>query len=161
MFSFSALFVTGLFCLLAGVVLGAIGLYSARARFLGGELEQRMHELEAEYKNYQRDVAEHFAHSTQLVNNLAQSYREIHEHLANGALRLATTAISQQLLEAGKGVDGQLNLREQPIQPPRDWAPTKGTLSEDYGLHDEKVEANFRPTESADDYDFDGKASRY
>lgn len=161
MFSFSALFVTGLFCLLGGVALGAIGLYSARSRFLGGELEQRLRELEAEYKNYQRDVAEHFAHSTQLVNNMTQSYREIHEHLANGALRLATPVISKQLLEAGEGIDGKASLREQPIQPPRDWAPSKGTLSEDYGLHDERVESNFRPTESADDYDFDGKVSRY
>lgn len=161
MFSFSALFVTGLFSLLAGVVIGAIGLYSARSRFLGGELEQRLQELESEYKNYQRDVAEHFAHSAQLVNNLTQSYREVHEHLANGALRLATPVISKQLLEAGQGIEGQANLREQPVEPPRDWAPTKGTLSDDYGLHDEKVDTDFRPTESADDYDFDGKVSRY
>jgi len=160
-FSFSALFVTGLFSLLAGAVLGALGLYYARGNILGREVEQRLHHAETELKNYQRDVAEHFAHSSQLVNNLTLAYREVHEHLANGALRLATPAISQQILDAAGG-DTKARLREQHIEPPRDWAPSKGTLSDDYGLNEEKPEAvNFRPTESAEDFDFDAKTSRY
>lgn len=165
MFSFSALFVTGLFSLLAGAVLGAIGLYYARSHFLGGGIEQRLHQAETELKNYQREVAEHFAHTSQLVNNLSDAYREVNEHLANGALKLATPAISQQILHAADG-NAKASLREQPLEPPRDWAPTKGTLSDDYGLRDDdqdKIQSHhhFRPTESADDYDFDGKASRY
>jgi uncharacterized membrane-anchored protein YhcB (DUF1043 family) len=162
-FSFSALFVTGLFSLLAGVALGAFGLYYARAHLMGRGIEQRLHQAESELKVYQREVAEHFAHTSQLVNNLTHAYREVNEHLANGALKLATPAISQQILDAAGG-NAKASLREQPLEPPRDWAPSKGTLSDDYGLHDEdhtQSHQHFRPTESADDYDFDGKASRY
>lgn len=165
MFSFSALFVTGLFSLLAGVVLGAIGIGYARGKFLGRDIEQRLHQTETELQTYQRDVAEHFAHTSQLVNNLTQAYRDVHEHLANGALKLATPAISKQILDAAQ--NDKPNLREQAVEPPRDWAPrapgSKGTLSEDYGLKDDDAvrSAHFRPTESADDFDFDGKASRY
>lgn len=164
MFSFSALFVTGLFSLLAGVVLGAIGIGYARGKYLGRDLEQRLHQTETELQTYQRDVAEHFAHTSQLVNNLTQAYRDVHEHLANGALKLATPAISKQILDAA---NSEANLPEQPVQPPRDWAPrapgSKGALSDDYGLKDDDVIApsHFRPTESADDFDFDGKARRY
>jgi uncharacterized protein len=164
-FSFSALFVTGLFSLLAGVVLGAVGIGYARGKFLGNEVEQRLHQAETDLQNYQREVAEHFAHTSQLVNNLTQAYRDVHEHLANGALKLATPAISKQILDAANA-NAKPSLREQPVEPPRDWAPrpvgSKGVLSDDYGLKDEITEANhFRPTESPDDYDFDGKASRY
>ncbi len=164
MFSFSALFVTGLFSLLAGVALGAIGIGYARGKWLGGGIEQRLHQAETELQHYQRDVAEHFAHTSQLVNNLTQAYRDVHEHLANGALKLATPAISKQILDAA---NSDASLHEQPLQPPRDWAPrapgSKGTLSDDYGLKDEEhpETKHFRPTESPDDFDFDGKASRY
>jgi uncharacterized protein len=162
-FSFSALFVTGLFSFLAGAVLGAFGLYYARSHLLGRGIEQRLHHAESELKNYQREVAEHFAHTSQLVNNLTDAYREVNEHLANGALKLATPVISQQILDAAGG-NSKASLREQPLEPPRDWAPSKGTLSDDYGLRDEdplKPHQHSLPTESADDYDFDGKASRY
>jgi len=164
-FSFSALFVTGLFSLLAGVVLGAIGLSYARGKLLGRDVEQRLHQTATELQNYQRDVAEHFAHTSQLVNNLTQAYRDVHEHLANGALKLATPAISKQILDAANS-DAIPSLKEQPVEPPRDWAPRtsgKGTLSDDYGLRDDEhaEHAHFRPTESPDDLDFDGKASRY
>jgi uncharacterized protein len=163
-FSFSALFVTGLFSLLAGVVLGAIGLSYARGKFLGRDIEQRLHQAETELQHYQHEVAEHFAHTSQLVNNLTQAYRDVHEHLANGALKLATPAISKQILDAA---NSDASLREQPVEPPRDWAPrqagSKGVLSDDYGLKDDEVVGtnHFRPTESPDDFDFDGKASRY
>lgn len=168
MYSFSTLVVTGFFCLLFGGALGAAALYILRTRFLSQDLEQRLHQTENDLQAYQRDVAEHFAQTSGLVNNLTQAYREVHEHLANGALRLATPAISRQIIDSansGAANTGKSYLSEQRIEPPRDWAPktpgAKGALSEDYGLHDDHHPGSSHPTESADDYDFDGKANRY
>jgi len=154
-------------CLLAGAGLSATIMYVFRTQILGRELEQRLHEAESNLQGYQRDVAEHFSQTSALVNNLTQAYREVHEHLANGALKLATPAISRQIIDsANSGPDtaGKAYITEQRIEPPRDWAPkapgSKGMLSEEYGLRDD----DHRPpiaTESADDYDFDGKANRY
>jgi uncharacterized membrane-anchored protein YhcB (DUF1043 family) len=167
-YSFSAVVITGLICLLAGAGIGAFILYMLRTKLFGRDVEQRLHEAESSLQGYQRDVAEHFAQTSQLVNNLTNSYREVHEHLANGALKLATPAISRQILDSANnnlGSDSKAYINEQRIEPPRDWAPktagTKGTLSEDYDLRDDHHENTQIPTESADDYDFDGKANRY
>lgn len=168
MYSFSALVITGLVCLVAGAGIGAAALYVFRSQLLGRDIEQRLHQAESSLQGYQRDVAEHFAQTSQLVNNMTNAYREVHEHLANGALKLATPAISRQILDSannnlGSGTKAFIN--EQRIEPPRDWAPkapgAKGTLSDDYDLRDDHHEKNHMPTESADDYDFDGKANRY
>ncbi len=167
MYSFSALVITGFICLLMGGAVGAAVLYVFRAQLLGRDLEQRLHEAENSLQGYQRDVAEHFAQTSQLVNNLTQAYREVHEHLASGALKLATPAISRQIIDSANtnlSGDTKAYINEQRIEPPRDWAPktpgTKGTLSEDYDLREDQHHSRM-PTESADDFDFDGKAIRY
>lgn len=168
MYSFSAVVITGLICLLAGAGLGVAVAYIFRAKILGRDLEQRLHQAENSLQGYQRDVAEHFAQTSQLVNNLTSAYREVHEHLASGALKLATPAISRQILDSANSNlsgDTKAYIAEQRIEPPRDWAPkapgAKGTLSEDYDLRDDHNTNARMPTESADDYDFDGKANRY
>lgn len=168
MYSFSALVITGLVCLLAGAGLGVLIAFIFRAKILGHDLEQRLHEAEGSLQGYQRDVAEHFAQTSQLVNNLTHAYREVHEHLASGALKLATPAISRQILDSANtnlGGDTKAYVAEQRIEPPRDWAPkapgAKGSLSEDYDLRDDAHNHARMPTESADDFDFDGKANRY
>jgi len=167
-YSFSAVVITGLICLLAGAGIGVLVAYVFRAKILGRDLEQRLHEAESSLQGYQRDVAEHFAQTSQLVNNLTHSYREVHEHLASGALKLATPAISRQILDSANNNlsgDTKAYIAEQRIEPPRDWAPkapgAKGALSEDYDLRDDHHTNARMPTESADDYDFDGKANRY
>lgn len=144
MYSLGTLVLTSLISLLAGAGLGAFLLYLFRAQVYSRELEQRLHEAENSLKSYQRDVVEHFAQTSQLVNNLTQSYRDVHEHLANSALKLATPAISRQILESANSTllgNEKSYLDEQPIDPPKDWAPKapgdKSTLSEDYGLHDD------------------------
>lgn len=168
MYSFTTLIISGLICLIAGAGISAAVLYFFRAQILGRDLEQRLHQAENSLQGYQRDVAEHFAQTSQLVNNLTQAYREVHEHLANGALKLATPAISRQILDSANSnfsSDNKAYIGEQRIEPPRDWAPkapgAKGALSEDYDLRDEPLDSSRLPTESADDYDFDGKANRY
>lgn len=168
MYSSSAVVITGLICLLAGAGLGVAVAYVFRAKILGRDLEQRLHEAESSLQGYQRDVAEHFAQTSQLVNNLTNAYRDVHEHLASGALKLATPAISRQILDSANSNlsgDTKAYIAEQRIEPPRDWAPkapgAKGALSEDYDLRDDHHANTRMPTESADDYDFDGKANRY
>lgn len=167
MYSFSTLVLTGLLGLVIGGGLGAFLLYSFRTRFISNDLEERIHRAEHELQAYQRDVAEHFTQTSGLVNNMTQAYREVHEHLANGALRLATPAISRQIIDSANSSLNQGSkayIGEQTIEPPRDWAPkapgSKGALSPDYDLHDDHKDIHSPiPPESAED--FDGKTSHY
>lgn len=99
-------------------------------------LESRLQEAEATLSSYQQEVTEHFAETAKLVNNLTQNYKEVHEHLASDALKLANIDISRQLLNNDvTGSPNDMDVSEEDFQPPKDWAPSDGTLSEDYGLN--------------------------
>lgn len=101
-------------------------------------LETRLQDAEESLSNYQQEVTEHFSETAKLVNNLTQNYKDVHEHLAGSALKLANVDISRQLLSANPGDDTELKVDEDAFQAPKDWAPSEGTLSEDYGLNDEE-----------------------
>lgn len=141
MFPLSTLVFASLISLVAGAGLGAFLLYLFRAQVYSRELEQRLHEAENSLQSYQRDVADHFAQTSQLVNNLTQSYRDVHEHLANSALKLATPALSRQILEAADHnlMGGEKSrISEQHVEPPRDWAAdSPHAKDDDFGLDDD------------------------
>ena len=156
MFSLSVLIVTALATLIAGVIIGAIAVKTmSPEQQQNRDLENRLAKAESQLSDYQNQVSEHFADTSQLVNNLTQSYKDVHEYLANSALKLANPDLSRQLLEAG---DGTLKAAapqqetEEEITPARDWAPRepgqKGQLSEDFDLH-EASDEHLTKTEKA------------
>ncbi len=142
MFSFGTLIITALICLVGGGALGAVLYKLTDSGSRSKELEERVLRAEDELKRYQQDVSEHFAKTSELVNNLTQSYRDVYEHLANSALKLTTPALSRQILDSANTEllgSEKTYLSEEHVEAPRDWAPKNGTgqLSEEYGLHDE------------------------
>lgn len=127
------------------------------------EVEGQLRALEDEYKLYQQDVTEHFSRTADLVTNLTRSQREVHEHLAAGAMYLANADVSRQVMNAA---NPQLSdnrdihtLSSAPPEPPKDYAPTVpgGVLSENYGLSDTPsrytTSANVANDEARDDQD--------
>lgn len=158
MYSFGTLIITGLICLLAGGAIGAVLFKMLNSRGQNRTLEERAYRAEEELKRYQQDVAEHFAKTSDLVNGLTQSYRDVYEHLANSALKLTTPALSRQILESANtrllGTE-RTYLTEEQVEAPRDWAPKSGTgqLSEEYGLNDDDLPEN--PYERTDDAEHD------
>ena len=131
------------FCL--GALLGAF----ISRRFLPPtqqkELEQQLNSTRDQLSQYQHDVAHHFAETSRLINNLTQSYKDVHSHLSRGAMQLTSAEISQQMIEAGEGKLGDTDaelLEPASFEPPRDWAPKKpgdhGVLSEEFGLKDKR-----------------------
>ncbi len=110
-------------------------------------LETRLQEAEESLANYQQEVTEHFSETAKLVNNLTQNYKDVHEHLAGSALKLANVDISRQLLSASpNGDETQLEVSEDAFEPPKDWAPSEGTLSEDYGLKEDEIPSPADPS---------------
>ncbi len=165
MFSLSTIVFTSFFFLLCGTALGAFLLHIFRANIYSQELEDRLNEAEGSLQKYQRDVAESFSQTAQHVHDMTRSYREMHEHLASSALKLATPEISRKILDSSNslGESKTSYINTQHIEPPRDWAPkpvgAKGALSEDYGLRDDD-HAIVRPTETPEDFDFDSALTK-
>ena len=153
MFPLSTLILAVAIALIVGALIGALLLKGLSPQEKQNRsLETRLQKAENQLREYQQDVSEHFAETSQLINTLTQSYRDVHEHLATGALKLTNPDISRQLIDAGKGnlmLSTSRNRKpddEEAIskEPPRDWAPRnpgdKGQLSEDFGF--ESVEGD-------------------
>ena len=91
----STVWIIGLTCLMLGGILGAFftrllnpGEQKSR------ELEQHLQESQNNFKAYQGQVEEHFRQTADLIGSLTETYRDVHNHLAEGA---------QQLCETGAG----------------------------------------------------------
>lgn len=144
MFALSTLIIIAVAALIVGAIIG-IGLLKGLSpqEKQNRSLENRLQQAENQLKDYQHEVTAHFMETSQLVNTLTQSYKDVHEHLASSALKLTNPDISRQLIEAGDGKlltkpKGTKQDTELLNEAPRDWAPKnpgdKGQLSEDFGL---------------------------
>ena len=153
-YSFQILLGVGITLGLAGLLLGWIAgkRFSADAtkhRDLTLKLDQVMQDKKA----YEDDVVEHFTETAKLLNSLTESYREVHNHLAQGASGLCQGKgpVSLEHLQNRRDpseIPGNLTH----IQPPLDYAPKaspdeKGMLNEEFGLErEEAVEAETEKT---------------
>lgn len=148
MFSITFVVVVAVGSIILGIAIGSainhsLSAEAKRSRSLKGELKN----TEEKLAEYQQQVTEHFAETAKLVNNLTQSYRDVHEHLSNNALKLANVDIGRQLIGKGSGEDNfleEIEIDGENPQPPRDWAPktsaTSDTLSEGYRLDEDYME---------------------
>lgn len=114
------------------------------------ELQKKLDKSDQQLKKYQQEVSEHFITVSHLTTNVAQSYREINEHLASSAIRLASPEIGRQLLKSGGSdlslldSDGNPLVGIEDVEVPRDYAPKVpgGVLSEEYGLAENDAQDN-------------------
>jgi uncharacterized membrane-anchored protein YhcB (DUF1043 family) len=129
-----------LFCI--GGLVGAVISRSVLPPQGRRDLEEQLRASRQELEHYRQSVTQHFLETSQRINNLTQSYREVHEHLAQGAMELADAETGRKMLEAGESqhVAHEDTVPDVAFEPPRDWAPKTpgqtGTLSEEFGLHD-------------------------
>lgn len=112
------------------------------------ELEEHLRVLQGKLDHYQEAVTHHFVTTAQLVNNVTQGYRELHEHLQQGATHLCadnrrhggTPAQSFERLEAPRALQGGVSGEPYAVEPPRDYATKKpterGALDEEYGFRE-------------------------
>ncbi|PJE80953.1 Inner membrane protein YhcB [invertebrate metagenome] len=139
----------------AGFVIGALVYYLfAGSHHRNGKLTRQLTLVEDEYRDYQQKVADHFTTTAHLLNKLTHTYKDIHEHMANGAdslchdnddvkNRLGDALLSSNTVLAGNNKTLRRN-HPAPSEQPRDYAPKKapdekGTLSEEFNIkHPEK-----------------------
>lgn len=144
---------------IGGFALGALSSHLFRGDRRDQTLSKRLDEVHAEFANYQESVDQHFAKTADLINDLTDSYVEVHQHLARGAQTLSKRnqqlykqkrealedqsdrfdEVEPKLQQANEELEEELAEIIDRMEPPKDYAPKgksneKGTLSEDYGL---------------------------
>lgn len=152
----NVLWFVGSLAFLGGMAGGAL-LYHilAGSRTERGKLETQLNDLEAEFNDYQDKVADHFTTTAHLINKLTDTYKDVHEHMANGAdtlcdseevkNRLSDSLISSSAILSGK-ITKRRTERPKPLEQPLDYAPKsdpeeKGTLAEGFGVQTEAEKA--------------------
>lgn len=85
-------------CLLAGALAGAVLFKLFRSDEIRvQQLETQLQQLSDEYENYKKEVHGHFSDSAILVGKMTESYREVYQHLAQGARNLCPDYIASQM----------------------------------------------------------------
>ncbi len=139
MYDTSTLAMVALGSLTLGCLLGAWALHRfAPQRQDRKDLESHIQQLQRQQQDYQEQVNGHFNETAELLNQLAGSYRDVHNHIVQSARDLTSHGISplQPLPEGRPVLEG--DDQPQVIEPPLDYAPhtpgRKGALEEDFGL---------------------------
>ena len=129
-------------CLVAG---GAIGYYlgsnSEVANRRVNENAERARAAEEKLNLYRSEVTSHLQKTAELMLKLATDYRDIRDHLADGAQNLlsdqpleATSALLELQGNAQRDDLGQSAETAIHQEPPLDYAPKKGVLDETFGI---------------------------
>jgi len=147
-YSINTLLLAILVALLAGAAMGALlsrrlSPDSQKQR----ELERNLDRLLQQQKDYQHEVVEHFTDTAKLLGNLAESYRDVHNHLAHGAAKLTGAHQVAELQPIPEVSMERLGANQDPgqMQQPLDYAPKSspyetGMLNEEFGLDKPKPE---------------------
>lgn len=128
---------------LAGCIVGAL----STALLSPAQKDKRKLEAEAEQKEqeqqaYQEEVAQHFNKSAELLAQMADSYKAVHQHLSSSAHTLCPDSFkpSSNLAMTDQSANEASQL-EQPLDyAPRQEGNTDGVLNEAYGLDKNKQE---------------------
>jgi len=141
-YTLSTLLLAAVFALIVGLAAGT--LLSRRLSSDGRkqrELEQSLDQLLQQQKDYQHEVVEHFTDSARLLSKLAESYRDVHNHLASGADNLCDDQTGEILPRIPDNSATQVGSKSglESAQPPLDYAPkvsphATGVLNEEFGL---------------------------
>ena len=142
MYSINTLLLTGIVTLVVGLALGLlISRRMSPDNRKQRELERSLDRLLQQQKDYQHEVVEHFTDTSKLLNNLAESYRDVHNHMATGANALCDDEAGNILRKIPDGSLSEYSAKPEleTVQPPRDYAPkpsphATGVLNEEFGL---------------------------
>lgn len=142
-----------------GLIIGlGAGIVLSRAFFSGSKdksLQQHLHQAQDELKSYQLEVTQHFSETAQLLKKMAESYRDVHNHLASGANNLSKDGQDVPMINMLPEIEAITNRNVEPlhVSPPLDYAPRqtpfdRGTLHSDHHL--EKVQLAEQPVDMAE-----------
>lgn len=148
MYSLTIVIVGAAAGLIVGLGLGLLwGHQSSPSGQKHREVERKLDQVLQDNKAYEDEVVEHFSDTARLLNNLTESYRDVHNHLAKGAADLCQgngPVALDQLENQRDPSEIPANLAS--AQPPLDYAPKtspdeKGMLNEEFGLDRNAMEA--------------------
>ena len=114
------------------------------------QLEEKLESMSESHMEYRNNVSEHFNMTSELINQMTDSYKKVYGHLAIGAQDLCSDQVAEKLLPLQPDAmfeDETVSSNQNQIEAPKDYATKSnpnqvGALSEDFGLKNTKVNRN-------------------
>ena len=114
------------------------------------QLEEKLESMSESHMEYRNSVSEHFNTTSELINQMTDSYKKVYGHLAIGAQDLCSDQVAEKLLPLQPDAmfeDETDSSNQNQIEAPKDYATKSnpnqvGALSEDFGLKNTKVNPN-------------------
>lgn len=142
------------------LVAGLVGFFLGKSLSSSAQkkqaLEQHLHQTQDELKHYQLEVTQHFSETAQLLKKMAESYRDVHNHLASGANTLSKDGSGLPLMQKLPELETITSLADDPVAvaPPLDYAPKsspydRGTLASDHHLEKVNLHEDLEGAEQA------------
>lgn len=128
---------------IVGVIAGIVIGYLIARNSAPNSTQRQVDELQERLDTYQSEVVTHFNTTASLLRKLTDSYRDMQDHLSEGADRLALDEQTRQRLLAALHSENHHSYRERLsspafTEPPKDYAPKDSdvpdTLNENFGL---------------------------
>lgn len=113
-----------LISLLIGIVIGALAMRLGNRKLRQQKnVHQQLEKNKAELENYRQELAAHFAHSAQLLDKMAEDYRQLYQHMAQTSHHLIPEADLQLNPFEYKSKEPSINLDDESLkQPPLDYS---------------------------------------
>ena len=94
----------GIIALVAGILMGALAYrLLAPSKKQAEEAKAELEDAREELNKYKADVSQHFDRTAELVNDLAQNYVNVYQHLADGAQTLGASKSFKELYGQSQG----------------------------------------------------------
>ena len=114
------------------------------------QLEEKLESMSESHMEYRNNVSEHFNMTSELINQMTDSYKKVYGHLAIGAQDLCSDQVAEKLLPLQPDAmfeDETVSSNQNQIEAPKDYATKSNpsqvaALSEDFGLKNAKVNRN-------------------
>ena len=96
----SLLWSVGLVSIISGLVIGlGIAYLTNKDKIRAKQLQNELDALEQRFTDYRNQVSEHFLQTSELVDKMTSSYREVYEHLAKGSESLCSDSMHTPALD--------------------------------------------------------------
>jgi len=119
----------------SGLAVGVFVALNLRSGKEKAALKEQLQTLQEEFDTYKTNVGKHFVETSTLINNLTQSYKEVHQHLSKGAQTLCPEDLALELQRntvplIRDAIEADAQPAEHPGEPPQEMAAAEPLQSD-------------------------------
>ncbi|CCG85669.1 Z-ring associated protein ZapG [Erwinia piriflorinigrans] len=115
--------------LVVGVIIGAVAMrFGNRKLREQHSLQYELEKSKAELADYHQELSNHFAHSAELLDNMARDYRQLYQHMAKGSNDLLPNLPGEKNPFAYQLTESEADNDQVPVQMPRDYPDSASGL---------------------------------